>query len=158
MVCPLFTIYAYLSLRYDCELIPIRVERLNAARFRVTVHAPVIPPEGVTDEHRKVLATPREINSLSEAWITRESPGMALLQGPLAQGCNPALNLVTGCHSDRHPIGSMRRFLTRTPECVYSFLMTILLFCAGTNGELNFTACLFHKGQAIDIALSGEPK
>ena len=108
--------------------------------------------------YRKVLAMTREINSLLEAWITRESPGMALLQGPLAQGCNPSLNLVTRCQSDRHPIGSMRRFLTRTPECVYNFLMTILLFCAGTNGELNFTACLFQTGQAIDIALSGELK
>jgi len=38
---------------------------------------------GGTDEHRKALATPREINSLLEAWITRESPGLALLQAPL---------------------------------------------------------------------------
>ena len=100
----------------------------------------------------------REINSLLEAWITRESPGLALFQAPLAQGCNPSLNLVTRCHSDRHRIGSMRRFLTRTPYSVYNLIMTILLFCAGTNSELNFTACLFHKGQAIDIALSGELK
>jgi KDO2-lipid IV(A) lauroyltransferase len=64
---------ARLALRYDCELIPIRVERLNGARFRVTFHAPVTPPEGVTDEHRKVLAMTRKVNDLFEAWIT-ETP------------------------------------------------------------------------------------
>ena len=72
------------ALCHDCELIPIRVERLNGARFRVTVHTPVIPPEGVTDEHRKAPAMTREINNLSEAWITREPPGLALFQAPLA--------------------------------------------------------------------------
>lgn len=64
---------AQLALRYNCELIPIRVERLNGARFRVTFHAPLTAPEGVTDEHRKVLAMTREINSLFETWIT-ENP------------------------------------------------------------------------------------
>jgi len=88
----------------------------NGARFRVTFHAPVIPPEGVTDEHRKALAMAREINNLLEAWITRESTELALFQAPLTQGCNPSLNLVTRCHSDRHRIGSMRRFLARTPD------------------------------------------
>lgn len=72
------------ALCYDCELIPIRVERLNGARFRVTFHAPVIPPEGVTDEHRKAPAMTREINNLLEAWITRKSTGLALFQAPLA--------------------------------------------------------------------------
>ena len=64
---------ARLALRYDCELIPIRVERLNGARFRVTFHAPVTAPEGVTDEHRKMLAMTRKVNDLFEAWIT-ENP------------------------------------------------------------------------------------
>jgi hypothetical protein len=87
----------------------------NGARVRVTVHAPVIPPEGVTDEHRKAPAMIPEINNLLEAWITRESTGLALFQALPAQGYNPSLNLVTRCHSDRQRIGSMRRFLTRTP-------------------------------------------
>lgn len=64
---------ARLALRYDCELIPIRVERLNGARFRVTFHAPVTPPAGVTDEHRKALAMTRKVNDLFEAWIS-ENP------------------------------------------------------------------------------------
>ena len=63
---------ATLALRYDCDLIPIRVERTGAARFRVTFYPPITPPVGVADRHRKTLIMTCEINKLFEEWITEQ--------------------------------------------------------------------------------------
>jgi KDO2-lipid IV(A) lauroyltransferase len=64
---------ARLALRYHCDLIPIRVQRLGDARFRVSFEKPIIPSEGITDEHRKILDMTRQLNELFESWI-REQP------------------------------------------------------------------------------------
>ena len=64
---------ARLALRYDCELIPVRVQRLGAgARFRVTFYPPVPRPENTADDQEKALAMTREINTLIEQWITEQ--------------------------------------------------------------------------------------
>jgi KDO2-lipid IV(A) lauroyltransferase len=64
---------ARLALRYRCDLIPVRVRRLDNARFRVNVEPPITPREGITDEHGKILDMTRQINALFESWI-RERP------------------------------------------------------------------------------------
>jgi KDO2-lipid IV(A) lauroyltransferase len=64
---------ARLALRYHCDLIPIRVQRLGEARFRVIFEKPISPSAGITDEHRKILDMTRQLNGLFEAWI-REQP------------------------------------------------------------------------------------
>lgn len=64
---------ARLALRYHCDLIPIRVQRLGGARFRVSFEKPISPSEEITDEHRKVLDMTRQLNGLFETWI-REQP------------------------------------------------------------------------------------
>lgn len=64
---------ARLALRFDCELIPLRVERLEGARFRTTFHEPVRPDPGTRDEGEKVRQMTRQINALYEDWI-RASP------------------------------------------------------------------------------------
>jgi Kdo2-lipid IVA lauroyltransferase/acyltransferase len=64
---------ARLALRYHCDLIPIRVQRLGSARFRVSFEKPISPSGGITDEHRKVLDMTRQLNGLFETWI-REQP------------------------------------------------------------------------------------
>jgi Kdo2-lipid IVA lauroyltransferase/acyltransferase len=61
---------ARLALRYDCDLIPVQVERLPGARFRVSFHTPVTASEGITDNHQKILDITRKINKLFEEWIT----------------------------------------------------------------------------------------
>ena len=63
---------ATLALRYDCDLIPMRVERTAAARFRVTFYPPITAPADVPDKHRKVLIMTSEINKLFEEWITEQ--------------------------------------------------------------------------------------
>jgi KDO2-lipid IV(A) lauroyltransferase len=64
---------ARLALRYHCDLIPIRVQRLGDARFRVSFEKPISPSGGITDEHRKILDMTRQLNGLFERWI-REQP------------------------------------------------------------------------------------
>ena len=64
---------ARLALRYHCDLIPIRVQRLGEARFRVNFEKPISPSGGITDEHQKILDMTRQLNGLFEAWI-REQP------------------------------------------------------------------------------------
>lgn len=63
---------ARLALRYDCELIPVRVQRLGGARFRVTFYPPVTPPDNTADDQEKALAMTGEINTLFEQWITEQ--------------------------------------------------------------------------------------
>jgi KDO2-lipid IV(A) lauroyltransferase len=64
---------ARLALRFGCDLVPTRVERLPRTRFRVTVGPPVPSPDQGSDEDR-ALAMTRALNERFEAWI-RERPG-----------------------------------------------------------------------------------
>ncbi len=63
---------ALLALRFDCDVLPVRVERLNGARFRLTVYSPLpMPRSGERDTD--VAALMLEVNRTLEAWI-RERP------------------------------------------------------------------------------------
>lgn len=64
---------ARLALRLGCDLVPVQVERLGPARYRVTVHEPVTPAEGLADDHAKQLDMMGKVNALFERWI-RERP------------------------------------------------------------------------------------
>jgi KDO2-lipid IV(A) lauroyltransferase len=63
---------ARLALRYGCDLIPLRVERTAAARFRVTFYPAITAPENAPDRNRKILLMTRQINKLFEKWITEQ--------------------------------------------------------------------------------------
>jgi KDO2-lipid IV(A) lauroyltransferase len=64
---------AELALRYDCTVLPARVERLPGAKFHVTVFPPhPLPTSG--DKAADVLALMTTINATLEGWI-RERPG-----------------------------------------------------------------------------------
>ena len=69
---------ARLALRFGCELIPVRIERLGAApRFRLTVHEPVRPDPALASDKDQALQMTRDLNRLFEQWI-RERPGQWL--------------------------------------------------------------------------------
>jgi KDO2-lipid IV(A) lauroyltransferase len=61
-------VLALCALKYDCPLVPVQVERLNGARFRVTVHPPL---RIVATGRRKddVLTITAAINASIEGWI-----------------------------------------------------------------------------------------
>ncbi len=59
-------------LRYGCEVVPVRVDRLPRARFRITAEPPLdLPRSG--DAEADVLAIMTKVNQVLERWI-RERP------------------------------------------------------------------------------------
>ncbi|HYM72915.1 MAG TPA: lauroyl acyltransferase [Stellaceae bacterium] len=63
---------AALALRFGCDVLPVRVERLQGARFRLTVHPPLPMPRS-GDRDADIAALMLEVNRTLEAWI-RERP------------------------------------------------------------------------------------
>ena len=64
---------ARLALRFKCDLIPIRIERLPGVRFRVTFHQPLTPDDPSAGEQAQALQMTRKLQALFETWI-REHP------------------------------------------------------------------------------------
>jgi len=63
---------ALLALRFDCAVLPVRVERLQGARFRLTLYPPLeLPRTGNRDAD--VAALMAAVNATLERWI-RERP------------------------------------------------------------------------------------
>jgi Kdo2-lipid IVA lauroyltransferase/acyltransferase len=63
---------AHLALRFDCDVLPARVERLGGARFRLTVYPPLPLPRG-RDRHAGAAILMMAVNRTLETWI-RERP------------------------------------------------------------------------------------
>jgi len=63
---------ARLALRYDCAVVPVRVDRLPKARFRITVEPP-IPYARTGNAERDTLALMTQVNQVLERWV-REKP------------------------------------------------------------------------------------
>ena len=64
---------ASLALRFDCDVLPTRVERLRGAHFRLTVF-PALPLPCSGNPHADVAALMAQVNAILESWI-RERPG-----------------------------------------------------------------------------------
>lgn len=64
---------AKLALKFDCDLIPAQVERIDGAHFRVTFHPPVraADPDGCKSDQAVDII--RQVNQLFEGWI-RQRP------------------------------------------------------------------------------------
>ena len=67
---------AQLALKFNCPVVPVRVERLGGARLRIT-HFPPMEIEKTGDRHADVAALMARINALLEGWI-RERPAQWL--------------------------------------------------------------------------------
>ncbi len=67
---------AQLALKFDCPVIPIRVERLQGLSFRVTCFPPLEIKPG-NDKSADILAITTEVNHILEGWI-REQPAQWL--------------------------------------------------------------------------------
>jgi KDO2-lipid IV(A) lauroyltransferase len=63
---------ALFALRYDCDVLPVRIERIQGARFRLTVHPPLALPKS-GDRDADILGLTTEVNRTLEGWI-REQP------------------------------------------------------------------------------------
>ena len=67
---------AQLALKFGCPLVPVRIERLAGARFRITVFPPLEAPAS-GDRQADVAKTMANVNDILEDWI-RERPGQWL--------------------------------------------------------------------------------
>jgi Kdo2-lipid IVA lauroyltransferase/acyltransferase len=60
---------ARLALRYDCAVVPVRVDRLKGAHFRITAEPPLpLPKSGNIEADTLALMT--QVNQVLERWIT----------------------------------------------------------------------------------------
>jgi KDO2-lipid IV(A) lauroyltransferase len=64
---------ARLALKAKGVLIPVRIERLDGARFRVTCAPPVDPLDESADDKTKAVQMMTKVNQIFESWI-REAP------------------------------------------------------------------------------------
>ena len=63
---------AQFALRYDCPVVPVRVERIKGAKYRITYYPPMYA-KNTGDRHAASRAFMLEINQMYESWI-RERP------------------------------------------------------------------------------------
>lgn len=61
---------ARLALRFDVPLVPVQVERLPKARFRVRFHAPLTPNDPKADRDTQAIDLALQVNEKFEKWIT----------------------------------------------------------------------------------------
>ena len=59
---------AQLALRFNCPVMPVQVERLKGANFRVTIHPPLII-QNTGDKQSDILNLMTEVNNHLENWI-----------------------------------------------------------------------------------------
>ena len=64
---------ARLALKFNCELVPVQVERLRDARYRVTFHTPVKPGNPRDGETEQAVDMIRQVHLMFEDWI-RQNP------------------------------------------------------------------------------------
>lgn len=63
---------AHLAMRFDCPLIPARVERLGGCRLRISFSPPLVLPD-TGDTRADAVAVMTTVNAMLEEWI-RERP------------------------------------------------------------------------------------
>ena len=64
---------ARLALRFGCDLVPVRVERIQGAHFRMSVFAPIAPDPSLESAKDQAVQMMTEVNRHFEQWI-RERP------------------------------------------------------------------------------------
>lgn len=67
---------AALSMQFDCPIIPVRIERLGGAKFRITCYPAVDTPR-TDDKSHDVEVLTQHLNDVLEQWI-RNRPGQWL--------------------------------------------------------------------------------
>lgn len=63
---------AKLALKFNCDLVPVQVERLQDARFRVTFHPPVRPRDASADENEQAIDMIEQVHTQFENWIRQQ--------------------------------------------------------------------------------------
>lgn len=65
---------AKIAIKFGCDLVPTRIERIGPVKFRITTFKGIRPDETLASEQEKAVDMMRRVNLHFEAWI-REKPG-----------------------------------------------------------------------------------
>ena len=63
---------ARLALKFQCDLVPVQVERLADAHYRVTFHTPVRPTDSSADENTQAIDMIQQVHDQFENWIRQQ--------------------------------------------------------------------------------------
>ena len=63
---------ARLALKFHCDLVPVQVERVQDARYRVTFHPPVRPTDTSVDETAQAIDMIQQVHHQFEDWIRQQ--------------------------------------------------------------------------------------
>jgi KDO2-lipid IV(A) lauroyltransferase len=69
------TMPAKLALKFKCALVPVQVQRMKDARYRVIFHKPLRPRDAMADQESQALDLIQQAHSLFEDWIRAEPEG-----------------------------------------------------------------------------------
>lgn len=85
---------AKIAIKFGCDLVPSRIERIGPVKFRITTFKAIRPDDGIADDQGKAIDMMRRVNEHFEDWI-KEKPGewmcmkrrwpKAVYQGPKQQ-------------------------------------------------------------------------
>lgn len=91
---PTTLVPARLAIRCGVELVPVRTERLEGSRFRVTFHEPVPHGDPSLPEAERALRMTAAVNALFEEWI-RAAPEAWLPLNLAKAGAQPVATIAT---------------------------------------------------------------
>lgn len=63
---------AKLALKFNCDLVPVQVERLQDARYKVTFHHPIRPSDTSADENAQAIDMIQQVHHQFERWIQQQ--------------------------------------------------------------------------------------
>jgi KDO2-lipid IV(A) lauroyltransferase len=66
---PTVTSPAQLAIKLSCPIVPVEVQRLGPARFRVSLNAPLPTHPEIQDNHGRARLITRDLNRVFERWI-----------------------------------------------------------------------------------------
>ena len=63
---------AKLALKLNCDLVPVQVQRLQDAHYRVTFHPPIVPEDTGLDETTQAIDMIQQVHHQFENWIRQQ--------------------------------------------------------------------------------------
>ena len=66
------TMPAWLALKFNCDLVPLHVERLVDARYKVTLHPPVIPSDTSAEIKVQAYDMTQQVHRYFEEWARQQ--------------------------------------------------------------------------------------
>jgi len=63
---------AKLALKFNCDLVPVQVERMQDAHFKVTFHPPVRPRDLSADDNEQAIDMIEQVHAQFENWIRQQ--------------------------------------------------------------------------------------